>query len=100
MKILVKNNAEWVPNADPHILDEWGRRLDSQLPAAFEEASIIRDLAKPINYRAGVNSGDGRVAAVLPQTLFHVLLQKDPDLLTDEVKWKRFLTTFPAFRAY
>lgn len=93
MKVQVHSAAE----AADLILED-AMRFDTWADASESEFSHAQDLAafyaanqRQFGYKAGVNSGHGKVEAVLPQKLVTLLDQQNPGWMDDEKEWNRFI---------
>lgn len=43
--------------------------------------------------KPGVNTGNGRLEAMIPPKLWMMMIQRDPDLLHDDNKWNKFINS-------
>lgn len=100
MKIYAQTREEAKDLVDFELknAEEWGKRLELSIDLVHETNKFWRENSRQWGYRPGVNSGNGKLEARIPERLLYVLLQHEPDLLTDDKVWNRFIKAHPEFQ--
>lgn len=100
MKVHVKTkkDLEVLQNLELDNAADWWNRIELANDYIVETNKFYRENGRQWGQKAGVNTGDGKLEARIPAHLLTVLMQHEPDLLTDNKTWDRFIKAHPEFK--
>lgn len=100
MKIHVKakKDLETLQNLELDNAEDWGNRIILANDYIVETNKFYREKQRQWGYKPGLNTGHGKVEARIPAHLLTVLMQHEPDLISDNKRWERFMKAHPEFK--
>ena len=77
---------------------EWETRITDQIIAMQDYRKFMEENQVQMGRKAGVNSGNGYLEAIIPAKLWQALEARDPEFFSDPKKWEKFLRAHPEFK--
>lgn len=91
IQVHTRQEAEGLIAEDAHRFDQWAADSDAEFRNARALAAFYAANQRQFGYKPGRNSGHGKVEAVLPMKLVHLLDRVNPGWMDDDREWERFI---------
>lgn len=75
----------------PEAAEDWASDIVDQIVAIQVRKKFYNENQVQLGRKAGTNSGNGYLEAMIPPKLWKAMEAKDPEFFTDEKKWEKFL---------
>lgn len=98
VEVKTKKDLAVLQNLELDNAEDWGNRIILANDYIAETNKFYRAHNRQWGYKPGVNSGNGKLEARIPAHLLTVLMQHEPDLISDDKRWERFIKAHPEFK--
>lgn len=95
---ITKSDLERIQNYEYENLQLWADRSVLAADYVNETNKFFRENSRQWGYKKGVNSGNGKLEARIPEYVLYMKLQEDPAFLQDDKSFEKWLNSNPQYK--